>query len=203
MNHQVQSPVKRFAAAGVAIVLLFAMYAAARIPKPTTSQLEAMSAPFRFERQPLPEVPGQAYHNVRKVAPSLERISGWISAVGAAASLGDLDGDGLPNDCCWVDTRTDILNVASLPPGSNRYATFSLNPAPLKYDSTMAPMGSIIADLNEDGLSDVLAFYWGRPPVAFMQKRQNAETPKSQNTNALDRGNFVALEVVSNFERWY
>ena len=194
MNQQTPSLLKRFAAASVAVVLLFALYGAARLQKPTLPELDAMAAPFQFDRQPLPEVPGLTYHNVRKVAPSLERISGWISAVGAAASLGDLDGDGLPNDCCWVDTRTDVLNVASLPPGSNRYATFSLDPTPLKYDSTMAPMGSIIGDLNEDGLRDVLVFYWGRPPVAFLQ---------SKNDGKLNRSSFVPQEIVSNFERWY
>jgi hypothetical protein len=196
MNQQKTSPIRRFAAGGIAIVLLFALYGAARLPQPTLAQREELAAPFHFVRHPMPEMAGQKYQNVRKVAPSLERISGWISGVGAAASLGDLDGDGLPNDCCWVDTRTDLLTVASLPPGSDRYQTFVLDAAPLKYDSTMAPMGSVIGDFNEDGLMDVLAFYWGRPPIAFLQ----GKTPSK---SGLARTSFVAQEVVPYFERWY
>jgi hypothetical protein len=46
------------------------------------------------------------------VHPSLERISAWVSSLGAAATLADLDGDGLPNDVIYVDPRTDLVTVA-------------------------------------------------------------------------------------------
>ena len=47
--------------------------------------------------------------------PSLKTIESWISAVGAAVALNDLDGDGLPNDVVYVDTRTDRVIVAPVP----------------------------------------------------------------------------------------
>jgi hypothetical protein len=34
----------------------------------------------------------------------------------------------------------------------------------------MAPMGCLLADLNEDGWTDVVAYYWGRTPVAFLRR---------------------------------
>ncbi|NEO37673.1 MAG: CRTAC1 family protein [Moorea sp. SIOASIH] len=34
----------------------------------------------------------------------------------------------------------------------------------------MAPMGCLFHDFNEDGQTDVLVYYWGRTPVAFLKK---------------------------------
>lgn len=42
--------------------------------------------------------------NVLKV---FRKRSAWISATGSSAALADLDGDGLPNDLCRTEPRTD------------------------------------------------------------------------------------------------
>jgi hypothetical protein len=34
----------------------------------------------------------------------------------------------------------------------------------------MCPTGSLIADLNEDGLLDVLVVHWGRRPIVYLRK---------------------------------
>ncbi|MDP1532973.1 MAG: VCBS repeat-containing protein, partial [Rubrivivax sp.] len=138
---------------------------------------------------------GVALASVRAVHPSLARISGWISSVGASAALGDVDGDGLSNDLCDVDPRTDRVSLRPLPGTGERYAAFTLAAAPLPFDAaTMAPMGCLLADLNEDGWLDVVVYYWGRTPVAFLQVQRSAP---------LSAAAFVATELVAGQGRWF
>ena len=90
-------------------------------------------------------------------------------------ALNDLDGDGLPNDLCTVDPRVDQALVEPAPGTGARYPMFALDPAPLPYDRrTAAPMGCLPADLNEDGRMDLVVYYWGRPPVAFLRRAGTA-----------------------------
>ena len=46
---------------------------------------------------------------IRAVAPSLQHINRWISTLGAAVALYDIQGNGLADDVCYVDTRTNLL----------------------------------------------------------------------------------------------
>src|SRR5262245_57992132 len=151
---------RRYAASIAGLILVLSTYGATRWSVAPAPHLDKLAAHYKFEQFPMPEVPGQTYQTVRKVAPSLKRIDGWISAVGAAVAMGDRDGDGLSNDIVWVDARTDLVTVAPAPTTPARYAPFVLNASPLRYDATMAPMGALTADLNEDGLMDVLVIYW-------------------------------------------
>src|SRR5439155_1054648 len=80
-----------------------------------------------------------------------EPIVSWISTVGAGIALGDLDGDGLSNDACLVDPRTDQVILTAVPGAVARYAPFTLVPAPFPHESIRtAPMGCLFADLNEN-----------------------------------------------------
>lgn len=183
---------RRHAARFVAIALVVGFYGLARQPTLSDAERTTLASRFHFSRQPLPylppEWPGHAPQKVRKVHPSLERISGWVSALGAAAALGDMDGNGLPDDICYVDTRTDMVIVAPVPGTTARYKPFTLNPAPLPYDqATTAPMGCLPGDLNEDGRMDLLVYYWGRQPIAFLRQGDH----------------YVSSEIVSGNERWY
>lgn len=176
----------------VAVALAAVAYGLARPPSLSTNERVALAARFHFSRQPLrelpPEWPGHAPQQLRKVHPSLNGIAAWISSVGAAAALGDLDGNGLADDVCHVDTRTDMVVVEPVPGTGARYEPFSLSPAPLPYDSaTMAPTGCLPGDLNEDGHLDLVVYYWGRTPIVFLSQGER----------------YLPREVVSGNERWY
>jgi hypothetical protein len=57
----------------------------------------------------------------------------------------------------------------------------------------MAPMGCLPGDFNEDGLADILVYYWGRTPIAFLRT----------GTGALQAHAYVPREVVPDGGRWY
>jgi enediyne biosynthesis protein E4 len=182
-----------------AIVLAAVCYAAARLPTLSPQGKAALAARFKFTQVHLPEVADHPPHkSVRQVHPSLERISAWISAVGAAATLADLDGDGLPNDVIHVDPRTDLVTVAPVPGTGDRYQPFTLEKsiwAQPSYDaSTIAPMGTVAGDFNEDGLLDVLVYFWGRTPILYLR----ATSGKPLTSTA-----FASRPLVDSGERWY
>jgi hypothetical protein len=92
-----------------AIILVAICYAVARLPTLPSSEIAALAGRFSFKKLALPEVADHPpYKLVRQVHPSLERISAWVSSLGAAAALADLDRDGLPNDLIYVDPRTTL-----------------------------------------------------------------------------------------------
>src|SRR5262249_1622243 len=132
-----------------ALAVLGVLFGLTQLPTLAKATRDDMASRFRFRRAPLPELKGYRAKSVRAVNPSLKRIDAWISSVGAGAALGDLDGDGLPNDLCQVDPRTDQVMVAPVPGTGSRYHPFALDPSPVHYEpATMAPMGCLIADLN-------------------------------------------------------
>jgi hypothetical protein len=145
-----------------------------------------------------PATAGRPAQSIRAVNPAYAGIDGWISAVGAAAALGDLDGDGLPNDICLVDPRYDSVSLIAAPGSDRRYPTFALEApvAPGIAAQTVAPMGCLFGDFDEDGSTDVLVYYWGRSPVLFLRAgeglpgagafraRELLATPKPWFTNA-------------------
>lgn len=172
----------------VALAAIFCLYAAAQLPEPGPSERQALAARFRFTALPMPELNGYTMRSVRAVNPSLQHISAWISAVGAGVALNDLDGDGLPNDMCLVDPRTDKVMVAPVPGTGDRYRPFVLDPAPLPYDAaTTAPMGCLPGDFNEDGRIDLLVYYWGRTPIIFLN----------------EAGGYRPVELVAGGARWF
>jgi hypothetical protein len=132
---------------------------------------------------------------VRKVNRSLVHLESWISAVGAAVAINDLDGDGIPNDLCLVDSRTNTVTVAPAPGSPRRYDPFVLR-ALGSEDETTAPMGCLPGDFNQDGIMDILVYYWGRPPVIFESRRKSA-------VESLDASSFVQRELAPARERWF
>jgi hypothetical protein len=185
--------IRYYAATIVALVLVAALYVLARPTSVPETELAKLAGRFHFEKLQLPEISGPPQKSVRQVHPSLQRISAWISTLGAAVTLADMDGDGLPNDIIHVDPRTDLVTLAPAPGTGDRYKPFALDASPLPYNAkTTAPMGTLAGDFNEDGLMDVLVYYWGRTPVILLRK--TAETARSA---------FVATELTTSGERWY
>jgi len=185
--------ITRIAACLIAVFLFFQ----ARIPGISAAEAARLASRFHFVAHVFPMASDSKPKNVRVVQPSLKRISAWISSVGAAVAVGDLDSDGLSNDVCLVDPRTDQVTIQPAPETRERYARFELKP-PHNDSATTAPMGCLIGDLNEDGLLDVVIYYWGRTPVAFLRK---SGTPGR--AAPLRAEDYVAVELVPGGERWY
>jgi enediyne biosynthesis protein E4 len=178
-----------------AIVLVAVCYTVAKIPAFTTPDTTLLAARFSFEKLPLAEVSEDRPQKlVRNVHPSLERISAWVSSLGAAATLADLDGDGMANDLVYVDPRTDVVAITPVPGSGERYRPFALDNTFWSHNgydvSTVAPMGTLAGDFNEDGLLDLMVYFWGRSPVLYLRNTDGAMS-------------FAARELVESAERWY
>lgn len=189
---------KGFATKLLALVLAGTTWLLARPDGYDETQRIALARRFEFSAYTLPLPDGHpAMRRQRDVHPSLAGIVGWISSVGASVALGDFDGNGLPDDACYVDPRTDQVVVAPAPGTAPRYAPFTLDARPLDYDPTsMAPMGCAPNDMNEDGSVDLLVYYWGRTPVAFL-------TRAATGTRRLEAANYRPVDLVATSERWF
>lgn len=179
----------------IAVAVIAILYVFARPPAISEAERLELAGGFRFTSYPLVELPGTPHKSIRVVNPSLRRIAGWVSATGAGVALNDLDGDGLPNDLCSVDPRTDQVMISPAPSTGDRYEPFILNAAALYDPAIMAPMGCIPGDLNEDGGMDLLVYYWGRTPIAFLAKAGNESSRP-----AVDR--YQPVEVLAGGARW-
>jgi enediyne biosynthesis protein E4 len=185
----------------VSAAIVISLYVMTREPVLSKTESEEVVNNFRFSRTPLPEVANHPpYKYVRKVNPSVRHIRAYVSTLGASVSMGDLDGDGLQNDVVWVDPRTDYVNCGPVPGTEARYETFALDPGssfPNWTPATMCPQTSLIADLNEDGLLDVLVVHWGRSPIIYLRR-----TPTDSKT-PLSAAEFEAQELIKGGDRWY
>ena len=186
---------KKSAAVFVLCVILI-FYFLAKQPEISKAEKESLAKQFRFTQIALPNENALLTRNAREVAPSLRNISAWVSSTGAGIALSDLDGDGLANDFCKVDPRTDNILIAPVPTTGERFEPFVLYAGDLVDRHTMAPMGCIPNDYNEDGLMDILVYYWGRPPIIFLAKKQNNQLLLYQKT-------YIAQEIVESKERWF
>jgi enediyne biosynthesis protein E4 len=173
---------RRWVAIAVVVVLWIAMQ-----PPEVPAHLRSEAAErFHLERTKLADF--AAAPIPREVHPSLRHLVPWMMGIGASVAINDLDGDGLPNDLCQVDSRIDRVVISPAPGTPQRYAPYALDPAPLPFDALlMKPMGCAPADLNEDGAIDVIVYYFGRAPIAFLRSRDG----------------WVPTEIADPEERWY
>ena len=182
-------------AAKLGVAVPVAIFYALSLPQGLPAdELSALAARFRFEATALePADNGRAFRHIRKVHPALARIDAWISSVGAAVALADIEGSGRPADICLVDPRNDSVTIMPTPGTGARFAPFAL-PIPTDgYDpQTIAPMGCLPADVNEDGWMDVVVYFWGRTPIVYLQT----------GSGPLAAGRFKPLEIVAARERW-
>ncbi len=155
----------------IALVVVVGFYFAVTLPQSSADTRHDMASSYAFAEHSLALPASDKQQSIRQVNQAYKHIDAWMSSVGAAVAMNDLDGDGLPNDLCLVDPRTDQVIVTTTPGrGEHRYTPFELRPDPLPVNDVMAPMGCVPADLNEDGRLDVLVYMWGRVPVLYLQK---------------------------------
>lgn len=190
MSLLIQAHAAKLATAGVAAVL----YGFATPSHWTPEERAAARGGLALEAHALaPADNGRPLRGIREVHPDIAHIDAWISSVGAAVALGDVDGLERPADLCLVDPRNDSVSILPAPETGERYAPFALaTPTEGYAPHTIAPMGCLLADLNEDGRTDALVYYWGRTPVAFL--RNGAPRPA---TAAFD-----PVEIVPEREIW-
>lgn len=153
----------------VALVLVLATFMAARVPTSSAADREDIAASYGFTPMSISMPGGYDKRTIREVNQDYTHIDGWISSVGAAIAMNDLDSDGLANDLCLVDPQIDQVVVAPTPgKAEDRYASFVLDTGDLPMNDVMAPMGCVPADLNEDGRMDLLVYMWGRTPILHL-----------------------------------
>lgn len=182
-----------------ALAIVGGLFLLSRPPRLADDEAAAMARRFRFDKWPFAELTGYQQKVVRPVHPSLEHLSAQISFTGAAVALGDLDGDGLSNDMVSVDPRIDQVTVAPVPQTGSRYPPFAVHPSPLPYDAaTIAPMGALMGDFNEDGLADIAVYYWGRSPVLFLRRPGTLDEVAAPSPHT-----FIPVELVEQPQRWY
>ncbi|MBL0887260.1 CRTAC1 family protein [Myceligenerans indicum] len=182
----------------VVAVLLVALAWIAVPGTPGAAAVDRAGSGLAFERALLP----QAEHDqkVRPVAPDLEPIQPWISAVGTSVAALDLRNQGHAGDGCTTDPRDDTVRVFPVPGSSgDPFDAFELHPTGLRYDATMAPIGCVPADVNADGATDILVYYWGRSPVLFLNQQIPGPGDEPVVPGAAD---FVATELVSPMQVW-
>lgn len=176
----------------VALLAIVCLFFLSRQPRISSAERSELAARFDFQEFILPEENVSLTRTIRDVAPSLKHIAGWISSIGAGVALNDLDNDGLPNDLCKIDPRTNNVMIAPAPSTGDRFKPFTLDAGTLFNHKTMAPTGCVPNDYNEDGLTDVLVYYWGRTPIIFIAK---SSRPAAEN--------YIVQEIVPSGERWF
>lgn len=174
-----------------AIFLIVGLFVALRISLHVSeAEIASAAARFGFSKTTLPEIAGPPVRMQRLVHPNLRRISAFVSTLGAAVALNDIDGDGASNDACYIDTRTDQVLITPVPGTGDRYKPFALNQGSLFDRDRMAPLGVLLSDVNEDGRIDVVVYYAGRSPLIFLW-RPSVEKGRP----SLSEANYTARDI--------
>lgn len=163
-----RSNLKRIAAG----VLMLGAFVAMRraTDHPGAADVADITSRFAFARTTLSDPPayGREARPIRSVHPALFHVRGFLSTLGAAAALNDLDDNGLPDDVCRTDTLTDRVIVQPVPGTGDRYPAFALDPGSLaRRDDGQLPTSCLPADFNEDGHMDLFVTYVGRAPILY------------------------------------
>lgn len=176
----------------LALLVIGIVYLFVEPNNPTEANKIELAEGLSFTKTPLHE-PNRTAATIREVNPALKHIDAWISSVGAAIAINDIDNDNISNDICHVDTRYNSVTIQPADKSDTRYEPFELPLSELRYDKTMAPMGCLPGDINEDGSMDIIVYFWGRTPIAFMQN----------NNGSFGVERFEGVELVDSKERWF
>ena len=171
-----------------------------RLPSPPPGEVARLASHFQFDWQYLPPAPIPAGGVVFPIMKKAKHMQFYLNLVGASAALGDLDGDGLPNDVCVTDIRAKSITVGPVPGTGDRYPRFSLDFGPLFDRVTEYPSLCRIADMNEDGLADIFVAFWGRPPLLLLRRAPSDLKPGTP----LSMVSFKVQELVPGLsQRWW
>ena len=110
----------------VAIALVLTMFFVARLPNVSAAEQDQMASKFHFTPMTIALPAATKSQSIRTVNKQYKDIAAWISSVGAAIAINDLDGDGHPNDICLVDPRSDQVVITPTPDSGPRYAPFAV-----------------------------------------------------------------------------
>lgn len=179
MTSDFRPGISRFLPGALALVAVGALFMASRQPVNTAAEIKQVAPQYKFQKLPIAMPPGyHPLHAIRRVNPAYYHLRSWISSVGASIAITDVTGHGRDDGMCIVDTRTNqvIVTYAPTAPARDRFTPFVLNPRPLPYNNTMAPMGCAPGDFNGSGRMGFLVYYWGRTPVIFLP-RASATSP--------------------------
>jgi hypothetical protein len=179
----------------IAVVAVLAYLS--RLPGVPPGEAARLATQFKFEWQPIPQPPVPAGGVEFPVNKTVRHMAFYFYQVGESAALGDIDGDGLPNDLCQTDVQTKSAIVRPVPGSGERYAPFTLDFGKLFDRVTEYPSVCRVADMNEDGLADIFITFYGRPPVLLL--RNAASSPQS-----LSMQSFTVSELVPGLsQRWW
>ncbi|SDQ30126.1 CRTAC1 family protein [Thermostaphylospora chromogena] len=181
---------RRQMAGVVALALMIAMFAIGRPTFASDADKAELAESYAFTPMTISLPGGAPEQTVRKVNQAYAHIEAWISSVGAAIAMNDLDGNQRDDDLIIVDPRTDRVIVTPVPgTESGRYRPFTLSYGSLPMNYTMAPMGVVPGDYNDDARIDLLVYWWGRTPTLHLQRPE---------ATGLDAEAFEAVELVPN-----
>ena len=180
----------RTAPARIAVIAVVAPLAfLARLPSVDSRTADELAHRFHFTQRIIPPPAMPAGGIVYSINPSAAHLKTYLHSIGASVVLGDVDGDGLPNDLCATDIRTKALVIEPVPDTGARYAPFELDLGLPEKRAASWPFECRLADLNEDGLMDVVVSSMERTPQLFLRK--DTGSPHS----ALSADSFVRIEL--------
>lgn len=172
---------RRNVAGVVALALVAVLLLAARLPGVSREETAGIAGGYGFESRSIALPQGFPERRIRAVNQDYANIDAWISSVGAAIAMNDLDGDGLANDLCVVDPRTDQVSITPAPVAGaeGRYTPYALTSGDLPMNPHMAPMGCTPADVDQNGRMDIVVYYWGRTPIVHLARPGVAQGPEA------------------------
>jgi enediyne biosynthesis protein E4 len=172
----------------------------ARLPDPPSGEAARLATRFQFASQMLPPAPAPAGGAVFPVNKTATHMQFYFYQIGASAALGDVDGDGLPNDLCLTDPHAKTMTLGPVPGTGDRYPRFEFDFGALVDRVTEYPTVCRIADMNEDGLADIFVTFYGRPPLLLLRRAPADLTARAP----LSMASFAASELVPGLsERWW
>lgn len=165
---------KRIFVALIAATLPVLFYTYFRAPALTGPERESLAGSFQFEHVRL-DFKGTFKQGSRKLYKPMQKLESWFSSLGSSVALADLNGDGIYQEFCHVNPRTNLLTVGTVPKKGEEgsYAPFPVSFHGIHYEpEIMTPTRCIPWDVNKDGRQDLLVSFFGRGPVALIQMHE-------------------------------